>query len=277
MAPSEILAVQHAEAILNWYLENGVDEAVSSEPVNRLAPKVSTEKPAPIPKLEVTPQTTERVNIPQKPMAGTAELLSQAKLLAEQATSLEELKEAIRSYDGLSIKKTAMNIVFSSGSPKARVMVIGDAPEAEDDRSGEPFSGEVGQLTDKMFAAIGLLRQSEEVDKAIYLTNVLNWRPPGNRSPLAGEIELSLPFLFKHIELVNPKVIYVMGGAASKALLGRDDAITKLRGKKHQVSIGGKDYPVMASYHPTYLLKSPTKKREAWDDLLLLKQDFLQS
>ncbi len=266
MSVTDILAPQHARAIMEWYLENGVDEIVSSSPVNRLLAK---ETPKEV--VQFAPSSAPlSVPLPLT-ISGTPELKIEAMRLASAATTLDELKSAILGFEGLSLKKTAMNMVFSSGNAAAPIMVVGDAPEAEDDRAGQAFSGEVGQLTDKMFGAIGLGRDG------IYLTNVLNWRPPGNRSPLAAEIELSLPFLHRHIELVKPKFLFLMGGVASKSLLGVDDTIGKLRGKIHVVAIGEFSCPALVTYHPSFLLRSPLKKREAWDDLLLLKEQVLQS
>lgn len=259
MSATDVLAVQQAEAILQWYIENGVDEAMSSAPVDRLAFKPLVPKEIAIEK-PVAAQAA-----PPVVMTGTPEAKAEAIRLVGEANNLDELKAAILKFEGLSLKKTAMNMVFGSGNPSASVMVIGDAPEAEDDRAGIPFSGEVGQLTDKMFAAIGLTRET------IYLTNVLNWRPPGNRSPLAAEIELSLPFIRRHIELVKPKIIYLMGAVASKAILGSDLAIGKLRGQTHTVSWDGFECPALATFHPSFLLRSPLKKKEAWEDLQALK------
>lgn len=261
MSATDILAVQQAEAILQWYMENGVDEAISPAPVDRLAFK---------PLISLAPQGTavaggEAAVEKPVPVSGTPEAIAEAVHMAKEANTLDELKAAILKFEGLALKKTAMNMVFASGNPSASIMVIGDAPEAEDDRAGVPFCGEVGQLTDKMFAAIGLTRDT------IYLTNVLNWRPPGNRSPLAAEIEISLPFIRRHIELVKPKIIYLIGSVASKAILGSDHTIAKLRGKTHTVQWEGFECLALVSYHPSFLLRSPLKKREAWDDLLSLK------
>ena len=260
---TDILAVQQAEAILQWYLENGVDEALAEAPIDRLAvkPILTTILPKEIPQ--------------EKPVAsavtGTPEAKAEALKLAASANTLDELKSAILSFDGLALKKTAMKMVFASGNPEASIMVIGDAPEAEDDRLGTPFSGEMGQLTDKMFGAIGLSREGADKEKSIYLTNVLNWRPPGNRSPHATEIELSIPFLQRHIELVKPKFIYIMGGVAAKAVLGSDQTIGKLRGQTHTVQWEGFECPALVSFHPSFLLRSPLKKRDAWEDLQGLK------
>lgn len=268
MSATDILAPQHAEAILQWYIDNGVDETVLSQPVNRLAPK-----PNIIPN---SPLVAFKPNQVASVVTGTPEAKTEAVKCATSATTLDELKLAIMNFEGLSLKKTAMNMVFASGNPSAPIMVIGDAPETEDDRVGIPFSGEVGTLTDKMFGAIGLSRHSDDPSKSIYLTNVLNWRPPGNRSPLATEIELSLPFIRRHIELIKPKAIFLMGGVASKAILGSDLAIGKLRGKTHAVTWDNFECSSMVSYHPSFLMRSPLKKKEAWEDLLLLQKTFLQ-
>lgn len=265
MASGNILSVQHAEAILQWYLDNGVDEVMAADPVDRLAPK---------PVIVAAPASAAVTMPAVMPVSGTPETKAEAVRVAAAAETLEDLKAALQAFDGLGIKKTAMNLVFGSGNPRASVMVIGDAPEAEDDRAGVPFSGEMGQLTDKMFAAIGLDRKAEAAEQAIYLTNVLNWRPPGNRTPLVAEIEISLPFLHRHIALIRPKILYLMGGLASKALLGTDETVGKLRGKQHVFTCGDFSCPALVSYHPTFLLKSPLKKREAWDDLQALKELF---
>lgn len=266
MSASDITAPQYSAAVLQWYLDNGVDELMDSAPVNRLAEKVLVEE-----------KPSKQIISKETVMVSSSDLKAEAAKLANAAQTLDELKVAIQLFEGLTIKKTAMNMVFATGNPSATVMVIGDAPESEDDRAGVPFSGEVGALTDKMFGAIGLSRSDAEPTKSIYLTNVMSWRPPGNRTPNAGEIDLSSPFIRRHIELVKPKVIYLMGGVAAKAVLGSDLSIGKLRGKLHQVTWDGFDCPAMVSYHPSFLLRSPTKKREAWEDLLLLKEKFLQS
>lgn len=265
MSGTDILAVQQAEAILQWYLENGVDEAISSEPVDRLAFKPL------IPKELMAEKPVAAQPMAPVAVSGTPEAKAEGVKLASEANTLDELKAAIQKFEGLALKKTAMNIVFGSGNSSASVMVIGDAPEAEDDRAGVPFSAEVGQLTDKMFSAIGLSRNGATPEDSIYLTNVLNWRPPGNRSPLPAEIEVSLPFLRRHIELVKPKMIYLMGAVASKAVLGSDLTITKLRGKTHTIQWGGFECPALATFHPSFLLRSPLKKKEAWEDLQALK------
>jgi uracil-DNA glycosylase family 4 len=268
-------APQQLEAILRWYVENGVDESLVAEPVNRLREMVEQ-----APKQAVTPDMNKPmaekiVLVPASiPVKAQAEIKAKAIEMAMAAQNIDELKDAINQFDGLQIKKTAMNMVFASGNPKANIMVIGDAPETDDDRTGIPFSGEVGQLADKMFGAIGLSRQAEEGSQAIYLTNIIPYRPPGNRSPQASEIEVSMPFVMRHIELVKPKFVFLMGLLAARSVLGNEETIAKMRGKIFAVQAGGYECQAMVSYHPSYLLRSPQKKREAWEDLQLLQAQF---
>jgi DNA polymerase len=157
-------------------------------------------------------------------------------------------------------------MVFADGNPKADIMVIGEAPGSDEDRQGKPFVGVSGQLLDRMLAAAGYDRTS------IYITNVLNWRPPGNRKPSPSEVALSLPFLHRHIELIDPKLILLSGDSAAKALTGRAEGITRLRGKWYDLVLpSGKTYQALATFHPAFLLRSPAMKREAWQDILALK------
>ena len=148
-------------------------------------------------------------------------------------------------------------------------MVIGEAPGSDEDRLGKPFVGVSGKLLDKMLAAIGLDRET------VYITNVLNWRPPGNRKPTPAEVALSLPFLQRHIELVDPKLILLSGDSAMRAVTGSKEGITKQRGRWQEITIaGGRSYRVLATFHPSFLLRSPGQKREAWRDMLSLKAEI---
>ncbi len=259
-------------SILQWYVDQGVTEILSAEPVDRLAPKpvLVKEEAAPV----ARPPSLASI-IPEMPL-GTGEARKEAARLARSANTLSELDAAIRGFDGLSIKKTATNMVFSDGNPNAHVMVIGEAPGGDEDIQGKPFVGVSGQLLDKMFAAIGLSRAGEDADTSIYISNILNWRPPGNRTPSPAEIEISLPFIERHIALVKPKVLVFMGGVAAKALLDTDTGITKLRGDfKNYVPLteaGGEILPCLPTFHPSFLLRTPLQKRAAWADLLLLAQ-----
>ena len=187
--------------------------------------------------------------------------------LAQKAQTLRELKEIMEAFEGCALKKTATNLVFGEGNEKASLMVIGEAPGADEDRLGRPFVGVSGQLLDKMFATIGLSRKDN-----IYISNMIPWRPPGNRAPTPAEIAICLPFLERHIELIGPKYLCFVGGVSTKALLNTTEGIIRLRGKWHGYKTPHLSTPIpsLAMYHPAYLLRSPSKKREAWRDLLTL-------
>jgi uracil-DNA glycosylase family 4 len=250
--------------LLQWYADVGVDEAIGEEALDRLriVEKAVQSSPSVIPIAQILPPSLAAPAAPP-PVPGAIEALAEAKALAAAAKTLDELKAAIEGFNGLGIKRTASNIVFADGTPSAKVMLVGEAPTAEEDRAGRPFAGVNGQLLDKMLAAIGLSRDSNA-----YLTGVVNWYPPGGRAPSDSEVMLSLPFVQRHIELVNPAVLVLVGGLASKVLLESAQSIMRLRGKWHVY--GGKT-PAMALFHPSYLIGSPAQKGLAWQDLLMLK------
>jgi len=252
-----------ALALLRWCLQAGADEAVAERPVDRYR---SDRRPAP-PGPVVPPPPGEA---PPRPIAPPAAPGLSARDLAAAARTLDELAEALAAFDGCPLKKTATNLVFGDGNPAARIMLVGEAPGAEEDRSGRPFVGPAGQLLDRMLAAIGLDRS------AVYITNVVYWRPPGNRQPTAAEVAACLPFITRHIELVSPEILVTVGGAAAKTLLARNEGITKLRGRWFQYeSVGmSRPIPATATYHPAYLLRQPAQKRMAWRDLLMLREKF---
>jgi uracil-DNA glycosylase family 4 len=265
------LAPQHtpaySAAVLQWYLDNGVDEVLADAPVNRFVKPVPAgveDKPAP----KSAPMVGGSI--------GGGDVVVAARTAAAAASTLEELQAAIKNFDGIAIRKTAMNLVFADGNTASRVMVIGDVPESDEDRAGKPFMGTAGKLLDKMFAAIGLTRAAEKPEGGIYLTQLLNWRPPGNRSPSPAELDASLPFLQRHIELVKPKHLVIVGVLAAKALLNTDQTVAKLRGKVHIYKSGDTDIPCRVIYAPSTLLKTPLKKREAWDDLCALRDSIGQ-
>jgi DNA polymerase len=187
---------------------------------------------------------------------------------AASCRTLDELKAALAVFEGCALKDTATNLVFADGNPEARVMFIGEAPGAEEDRQGLPFVGPAGRLLDLMLAAIGLDRES------VYITNVLPWRPPGNRQPTSAEITACLPFLERHIELVSPAVVVLLGGTSAKALLGTKEGIMRLRGRWFNLQTAHLPAPIpaMPTYHPAYLLRTPIAKREAWRDLRALER-----
>ena len=186
--------------------------------------------------------------------------------MADAAGSLEALREAIGTFEGCELKRGAKSLVFSDGLPQARVMIVGEAPGRDEDIQGKPFVGRAGHLLDAMFAAIGMARTAPSPETAIYITNVLPWRPPQNRDPLPAEIAMMVPFVERHIVLADPDVIVAMGNISCQALLGRR-GITRMRGRWGEAF--GK--PVLPMFHPAYLLRQSHAKREAWADLLSLK------
>jgi uracil-DNA glycosylase family 4 len=244
--------------LLQWYADVGVDEAIGDAPVDRTQ---VIEKPAtilPMTQADAAPATPAAA----LPAAGTIEAVKEAEALAGAARSLDDLKSALENFKGLSLKRTATQMVFADGNPQARVMVVGDAPGADDDRSGIPFAGSNGQLLDKMLGAIGLTREEN-----VYVTTILNWRTPGNRTPAPGEIDMSLPFIKRHIALVNPALIIFIGGGAAKILLQTQEPISRLRGR--WLAYG--DTPAAAIFHPEYLIQSPSQKKVAWEDLQMIQ------
>ncbi len=244
------------EAALRWQVEMGADEAVGAVPVDRFAAPAVAPAPAGRPAAP-PPQAASRPNA----SAQTASAIAQA------AHSLDALRAALAAFDGCPLKATATNLVFADGNPKARVMLVGEAPGGDEDRQGKPFVGVSGQLLDRMLACIGLDRT------AVYITNILPWRPPGNRSPTAAEIAICLPFVERQIELVDPELLVLLGGTAAKTLLATADGIVRTRGKWFNYSSPGLPRPVtaIATYHPAYLLRSPAQKRDSWRDLLMIK------
>jgi len=211
---------------------------------------------------------------------GKSEAYEEAVRLAAGANSLDDLQAALVDFDGIALKKTATNMVFCDGNAQAHVMLIGEAPGADEDRQGKPFVGASGQLLDKILSCIGLDRQEEDPEKSIYISNILNWRPPGNRTPAPAEIEVSLPFIERHIQLVQPKILILCGGVVAKSLLGRSEGISRLRKSWHEykpltkgLEQGGRgSIPAIATYHPSYLLGSPAQKKLVWADMLEIVQ-----
>ena len=204
----------------------------------------------------------------------SAELISRdeatrtARAAAAAAKTLEELKAAIEAFDGCALKESAKSLVFADGNPDGRLMFIGEAPGGEEDRHGVPFVGPAGKLLDRMLAAIGLDRTDA------YITNILPWRPPGNRSPTDMEIAACLPFIERHIELAAPDILILVGGIAAKTLLGTSQGIMRLHGRWFEYERPGLPAPIPARplLHPAYLLRQPAQKRETWMDLIEIKR-----
>lgn len=253
-----------ALALLDWQVELGADEAIGDEPLNRYEAAVAEPAaPAPAP----VRQAEERATIQRIEKAEDDWLTSHAVPAAEQmaaaARDLAGLRDAMAAYEFCELKKGARNLVFADGHPAARLMIVGEAPGRDEDVEGFPFVGRAGQLLDKMLAAIGLSRKAEDAAGAVYIANVIPWRPPQNRDPSPEEIAMMLPFLKRHVEMVNPDVIVPMGNIACQALLGQR-GILRLRGT--WVEALGR--PALPMTHPAYLLRTPAAKREAWADLL---------
>jgi DNA polymerase len=266
--------------LLKWYVESGIDEALDTDPIDRLsaplAPLAAMPGTASADRPVAPPAITADASLPSSPPQPPADLISReeisrsARAAAAGATTLEELRDALSAFEGCALKKTAKNLVFGDGNPNASLMFIGEAPGAEEDRQGIPFVGPAGKLLDLMLQAIGLDRA------AVYITNILPWRPPGNRSPTDAEIAACLPFVERHIELVAPKLLVFVGGTAAKTLLGTTQGIMRLRGRRftYEPDHLASAIDARAMLHPAYLLRSPAQKRETWQDLLEIKHQL---
>ena len=234
------------------------------------APEVSRPSPpvAPRPSMEPArrpPQPVADAGVrPAAPRREVAAVAS-AREAARSAASLEALEAVLASFDGCALKATAKNLCFYRGSPQARLMVVGEAPGRDEDMAGKPFVGRAGQLLDRMLAAIGM----SEAD--VHITNIVYWRPPGNRTPTPEEAQACRPFLDRQMELVAPEFLLTLGGPAAKAILDTADGILKVRGRWREVRIGARTLRVLPTLHPAYLLRQPDAKRQAWRDLLQLK------
>lgn len=241
---------------LDWYIVAGVDEVLGD------TPSLATPTPLSVAPISKAPIKTVTIS-----MASTSVALKNAKEACQKANSLDELRELMVHFDGCNLRNTAASTVFGDGNPKTKVMLIGEAPGADEDRIGKPFVGRCGHLLDKMLAAIGLNRDN------CYITNVLPWRPPGNRTPTDEEIAVCLPFLKRQIELICPDILLLLGGIALKSLMDCNDSISRTRGKWLQYSLlQDKELLVLATYHPSYLLRSSNQKAKVWADFLRLKQ-----
>jgi uracil-DNA glycosylase len=272
--------VQDWAELLRWYVEMGVDEAVGEFPVDRTQPrptKSATEAARenavqPPVRAGTTPAAPRHAApaVPASRALPAAVAAPDVIARANAAATVDELARAVAEFEGCALRQTATNTVFADGNPAARLMLIGEAPGAEEDRIGKPFVGRSGQLLDRMLAAIGIDRTSA------YITNVLYWRPPGNRKPTPAEIAACLPFVQRHIALVRPAVLALCGGTAASTLLATTEGSTKPHGRWFDLTVDGLYRPVktIATYHPSYLLRSPERKREAWRDLLTIQEEL---
>ncbi len=293
-------------AVLDWSIAMGADAAVADEAIDwtladRLPPGTAfhlcfDEKPEPAPGARSAPgtqaqsragmtaprpdQPDRRALVAPVPRAGTPatapparkfataspdEALGAARAAARTAATLQDLHRALQAFEGCSLKATAKNLCFYRGAPSAPLMIIGEAPGRDEDLEGRPFVGRSGQLLDRMLTAIGL----GEGD--VHITNIVYWRPPGNRTPTPQEAEVCRPFLERQIELVAPRAILLMGGAATRHIFRSEEGIIKIRGQWKTLRFADRDVPVMASLHPAYVLRQPISKRLVWRDFLAIR------
>jgi DNA polymerase len=258
----------HADlrAWLEWYRAMGASDWLGERPVDRrttLGPAAEPDRPS---DMWSPPRPAARPAPAPLPLRSARSVVESARETAAACRSIAELERALAGFDGCALKETALNLCFADGNPGAEIMLIGEAPGAEEDRRGKPFVGPSGQLLDRMLATIGLDRSK------VYITNVIYWRPPGNRSPTPAEIAACQPFLERQIELIRPRLIVFVGGIAARGLLGVKEGVTKLRGRRLSYRLAdGTSIPAMVMFHPAYLLRQPAQKRLAWRDLLAIQ------
>ena len=272
-------------ASLDFHVEAGLDLFLDETPHNHFAETEAPkrERPAPIRARDSAPPPVrdesfrtvlpERGAAPPPPTrtfgqsaaAKPGEAAGDARARARDVGSLEELEALLAGFDGCPLKFTAKNLVFADGNPAAKLMFIGEAPGADEDRIGKPFMGRSGKLLDRMMAAIGLDRTSA------YVTNIVPWRPPGNRNPTPQEVAICKPFIERQIELAAPDLIVCLGSPATQAITGTKDGILKARGRFYPYRVGDREIRALATLHPAYLLRQPLQKRLAWRDFRTLR------
>jgi DNA polymerase len=256
-------AARALESLLAFWSDSGVDAALAEAPVDRT---LEAARPAPARQTFVAPP--ERSATHAEPTREHLDAqIAAARTLAADAANLEELKEAIAAFDGCALKATAKQAVFSRGPHDAPLMIIGEAPGADEDSQGAPFVGRAGQLLDRMLAAAGLAERA-------FITNTVFWRPPGNRTPTPAEQAVCAPFLERAIALVGPGALLLVGGAAAKSLLAKSEGILSLRGRwfEWRSSDGSLEIPALPTLHPAFLLRQPAAKKKSWADLLMLAE-----
>jgi len=247
-----------------WWAEMGIE----SDPLPRRQPAAPA-RAVPKPQQRAAPRPATAAAAQAAGFGDSGGSEADARKAAGAAKTLAELKAAIEAFEGCALKRTARNTVFARGNPDADLMIVGEAPGRDEDEQGEPFVGRSGQLLDRMFAAIGLDREND-----FYVSNIVNWRPPGNRNPSAEEVALCLPFIERHIALVKPKVLVLAGGVSAQALLRASTGIMRLRGRwaeyrlKDEKFEPGEHVDTMPIFHPAFLLRRPQEKAKAWADLL---------
>jgi DNA polymerase len=266
-----------AREALRWLADMGADEMIGDSAVNRYSTLPPASDAPTVPPAATLPAPARPAVAAAPDLLAPAQGAEDAREAAASAGTLDELRTRLEAFEGCALKFTATNTVFCDGHPDADVMFIGEAPGVEEDRQGKPFVGASGQLLDRMLASIGLSRQEHGAAGA-YISNVLFWRPPGNRSPTTAEIAACLPFIRRHIELARPKILVYLGGISAKTMLDTQIGITRLRGKWSDFSSPALDRPIpaLATFHPAYLLRTPGQKREAWTDFLSIKKKLIE-
>ncbi len=257
--------------ILAFHLEAGVDVALAEEAPNRFTEVAPTPAAAPTPQPRPTSVSNFRPSpaiapAPATPLPGAEEAVSAARSAAAGAKTLDELREILSRFEGCALKQMAHSLVFADGNPQARVMFVGEAPGAEEDRDGLPFVGRSGKLLDQMMKAIGLDRTQ------VYIANIIPWRPPGNRTPTPQETAICFPFIRRQIELANPDFLVCLGKPSMQTMLGIKDGIRSVRGRWYDYDTGTRTIKALVTFHPAYLLRSPLEKRYSWRDFLSLKK-----
>ena len=260
---------RRARQSLEWLIEMGADELIGEHPANQLALRERAAAPSGLQKGDAPPPAPPRPL--QARLSSSGEPIGDAAGLAAACADLEQIRAALQHFDACPLQRTATNLVFSDGNPKARVMFIGEAPGREEDEQGKPFVGRSGQLLDRMLATIGLSRRSDDPQTSAFITNVIYWRPPGNRKPTDAETLMCMPFLLRTIELARPEFIVCLGATPAQRLLGITEGILKTRGVWRDF----RSAPVLPTLHPAYLLRQPAQKRLAWRDLLALKRRLM--
>jgi DNA polymerase len=256
-------------ALLDFYVEAGVDMALDELPRDRFAEaELRAQQPAPSPLLPsppLAPSPTQRIEAKASPVSPD-DAAHAAREQAKHAQTLAELEALLAKFEGCGLRVTAKNLVFADGNPNGRIMFVGEAPGGDEDRIGRPFVGRSGQLLDRMLAAIGLDRTE------VYIANVVPWRPPGNRTPTPQEVAICKPFIEKQIELADPDILVCLGGPSAQTLLNIRDGILKTRGRWFSYQTGRREIRAFATLHPAYLLRQPLQKRLAWRDFRALKR-----
>jgi len=240
-----------------------VDQVGKNEPIMQTAPRVQQ------PSLS---RTVHKIPSPAEPVTASQDTAGDARKLAAQCNSIDDLTNALKRFDACPLSRTASNLCFIDGNEKAKILMIGEAPGRDEDLQGKPFVGKSGQLLDKMISHIGLSRDNTSPWDSVLISNTVFWRPPGNRKPTESETLMCLPFVNKLIELVAPEIIVCLGATPTQRLTGQTTGITRLRGRWFSYAGTASEMPVLATLHPSYLLRQPVQKKLAWQDFLALRQ-----